>query len=287
MGSIERYFKKLSVAELLILVNIALFLVTKILVITKVSTNGQIHKIVGLPQNPVFFIEKPWTIFTYAFFHNNFSHLFWNMVLLYFIGQLFLNLFPKKAFLKIYFLGIFFSGLIFLSIYYFFPSLFENSIALGASGAIMCVLIFLCYKVPHYSVQLFFSIRLQLWYIGALFIIIDLIQITLSNNIGGRFIHLGGALTGLILGLLNSHKQICENIFFLNILTKKNKIEKAEKKIKNIAKNQKPTNKLTEEQQLIQHKTNKILEKISTSGYTSLTDEEKKFLFHASKNLND
>ncbi|GJQ06290.1 rhomboid family intramembrane serine protease [Capnocytophaga cynodegmi] len=268
--------KRINLAEQVILLNVLLFLITRLLIVFSELSQFQINTWIGLPQSINEFLTKPWTIVTYSFFHANFQHLFWNMLMLFFAGRIFFNLFNNKQFVRVYCTGIIFSGISFLLIEALFPLLFDGSILLGASGAIMALLVFITVIVPKYTVYLLFSIQMKLWAVVSFLILYDIIQI--SSNPGGKIVHLGGAFTG----------------YFIGILTKK-PIYLKSKKIVKLTKNNvcngnvkplKSNNDLSESQKLKQHKVNILLDKISASGYTSLTEEEKKFLFEVSKDMN-
>jgi len=141
---------------------------------------------------------RPWTILTYAFFHGDFGHIFWNLILLYFSGRMMVNLFKPQLFINTFFLGVFVGGATFVLSYNFFPA-FEGQSArlIGSSAGVMAVLIFMCSYMPFKNVRLFvFNIKLV--YIGFFFIALDLIQIPVNNS-GGHLAHLGGALIGFLI----------------------------------------------------------------------------------------
>lgn len=213
------------------------------------------------------FYKSGWTLVSYAFFHNDFWHWFFNMVLLYFSGILFLNLFSQWKFLKIYLWGIIFGGLFFMISYHIFPALSERkSYLLGASAGIMAVLIFICTYTPLYKIRFWGIIQMPLWILGVFLILTDLISIPISNS-GGKIAHLGGAFCGFIWA------------FYLKFSSKK--------KVKSTKKIQQKTGKLSKDDVEYQKKIDIILKKISKSGYESLTDAEKSFLFNASKRLKE
>lgn len=269
--------QKLNFAEQIILLNVVFFAITHLLINVGDFPQYQINKWVGLPQSIKGFFVKPWTIITYSFFHANFQHLFWNMLILFFTGKIFFNIFNEKQFVRVYCAGIIFGGLSFLLIDRLFPLFFNDSILLGASGAIMALLVFVSVIVPRYTLYLLFSIRVKLWMVVLFLILYDIIQI--SSNPGGKIAHLGGAFTGYFIGILTKQpvksrrKKIAK-------LTKNNNFEKSAKSLKS-------EDNLSESQKITQHKVNILLEKISTSGYASLTEQEKNFLFEASKDMNN
>ena len=216
----------------------------------------------ALSQSPKSLLSQPWTLVTYSFFHTGFGHWFFNMIMLYFGGVLFMNLSSPRRFLGVYFLGIIIGGLFFVLTYQVFPvfSHREGDFLLGASAGIMAVMIFLASYIPSYRIYLLGVFSLPLWVLGALLIIVDLISIPVANA-GGHIAHLGGASIGGLYALY------LKRGFRLSFSFNKKKKE-----------TNKYPNKATEE------RINTILDKIAKSGYDSLTREEKNYLFLASKN---
>ena len=225
---------------------------------------------------------KPWTLITYSFIHSGFFHLFWNMYLLYFSSRLMLNLFSEKIFFKVYFLGILLGGLTFMLSYSIFPAFQDISpIMVGASAGVMAVFIFMATYSPDLEVRLIFF-NLKLRYLGLAFVLLDVIQIPYGNA-GGHLAHLGGAALGYFyVRKLNKGVDIgtpFEDFFdrFKNLFASKSKLKTVYKKTppQSFSK----TSSSDEEQKTI----DAILDKISKSGYESLSQKEKDFLFQAGK----
>ena len=222
-------------------------------------------------------IFKPWSIISYSFFHSGFFHLFWNMIILLYSGQIFLNLFPNKMFLSTYFVGVIFGGIIFIFCYNIFPVFFNSySTMIGSSAGVMAILIFICVYSPNYEIRiLFFNIKLL--YIGLFFVFFDIIQIPYGNA-GGHFAHLGGSLVGFIYARqIKNGKDIFDSFLFLIISI----FYKTKKKENKIIKND-HGNILHKD--INQKKIDQILDKINSSGYDSLSKEEKDFLFKNREN---
>ena len=246
-----------------------------------------------LPSSLGNFIVMPWAIITYAFVHYDFLHILFNMLWLYVIARMFLNLFSVKMALHVYFLGAISGGLLFMLCYTLFPSVFgANSNLVGASAAVRALLIFLCAYMPSQDVR-FFMFNIKLWHIGLAIVVLDVIGVFsgISNpatgNAGGNLAHLGGALLGyfyakqLLLG--NDMGKVFEPItnFFTNLLNSSKKGP-----LKTVHKNKSKVGGYTKadfNEFNNQKKIDVILDKISKSGYDSLTAEEKEFLFRAGK----
>ena len=231
-------------------------------------------------------LEKPWTLVSYAFFHASFSHLFFNMIMLYFGGQLFLNLFNAKRFLNVYFLGLITGGLVFLLSYTIFPVFSGNGASLiGASAGVTAIFIFICAYMPYQEVRvLFFNVKL--WQLGVFFILTDLIQIP-NGNAGGHLAHIGGGILGLVYANKLKEGQDIGR-FFDAVLSSLSKVfTRTKSPLKTAYKNNKSasskgvTTAYKEREQ--QKKIDAILDKISHSGYDSLTKEEKDYLFSSGK----
>ncbi len=225
---------------------------------------------------------KPWTLITYSFIHTGFFHLFWNMYLLYFASRLMLNLFNEKTFFNVYFLGVLLGGLTFILSYSVFPAFQDISpIMVGASAGVMAVFIFMATYSPDLEVRLiFFNIKLR--YLGLAFVLLDVIQIPYGNA-GGHLAHLGGAALGYFyVRRLEQGVDIgtpFENLVnrFLNLFSKQSKLKTVYKKTT------KSTTTKTTNTDEDQKRIDAILDKISKSGYDSLSQKEKDFLFQAGK----
>lgn len=229
------------------------------------------------------FLFQPWTLLTYSFLHSGFFHLFWNMYLLFFASRMFLNLLPSKTFFNTYFLGVVIGGFTFLVSYSLFPAFINSTPRMvGASAGVMAILVFIATFTPEKEVRLiFFNIKLQ--YIGLAFVLLDVIQIPYGNA-GGHLAHLGGAS----LGFLYAHrlKQGTDiGLSFESFVDKILVLFRKKAPLKTVYKNQNSRPKTSERSNDNSYQKNidLILDKISASGYDSLSKEEKEFLFKAGK----
>lgn len=280
-GGLRYQFARLSIAEKLIVANVLVFLVDGLL---KALLDMNLSNWFLLPKDFIEFIGQPWSLVTYSFFHAGFMHIFWNMVMLYFSSRIFLNLFDGQRFLNVYFLGVIVGGLVFLFSYNVFPTLLNTNTALiGASAGVTAVLIFVCAYLPNQEVRVFFF-NVKLWYIGAFFVLVDLIQIPYGGNIGGRLAHLGGAFLGYLYArqLMNG-KDIGSGFAKLRLGMANLFKPKKKSPLKTVYKKQGGDSKAEYDRQARQRKIDTILDKISKSGYESLSKEEKDFLFKAGK----
>ncbi|SFM75059.1 Membrane associated serine protease, rhomboid family [Algoriella xinjiangensis] len=228
-------------------------------------------------------LYKPWQIITYSWLHGSLFHLLMNMVLLYFVGQMFLQQFQNRNFYTFYFFGGIFGGIFFL----LFQNIFNYShLLVGASAAVYAVFFALIAYNPKMPVRLMFiPSAFPLLYVGYVFIAFDVYNIISDQNAGGSISHLGGALFGYLY-----MKQFEKGNDFLGkfIFQIEGLFKKREKSTFKTYKNTSSTNNQSVPRDDYdfnhlkvekQKKIDTILDKISRSGYESLSKEEKDFLF--------
>ena len=270
----------LNIAEKIILLNVIIFIIPFFIKTFFFLFNMESFDLIywlKLSPDILTFIFTPWTIITYGFIHGSISHILWNMILLYFSSRFFLNLFSAEKFLNTYFLGIILGGIIFLFSFSIFP-VFKNSYAnlIGSSAGVMSVLIFVCTYSPDQEIRIIFF-NLKLKYLGIALVLIDIIQIP-SGNAGGNLAHLGGSLFGFIYAnQLKKGNDI--GLFFEKFLFSFYNFFNKPVRLKTVHKN-KNTNQTSIDKQ---KRVDDILDKISNSGYDSLSKEEKDFLFKIGK----
>ncbi|MEX0291630.1 MAG: rhomboid family intramembrane serine protease [Flavobacteriaceae bacterium] len=285
-GNLKYQFARLGITEKLIALNVVVYIVNSLLPFLFQLDSDIFMRWFELPKDFFDFITQPWSLITYSFFHGGIWHLFWNMVILYVFGRIFLDLYGPGKFINVYFLGVIFGGLLFLLSYNVFPALIGFKAALiGASAGVTAVLIFVCAYTPNREIRLLFF-NVKLWYIGAFFVLADLIQIP-SGNAGGHLAHLGGAILGYVYARqLTKGKDIGTGFTRfregLSELFKKKERRKSPLKTVHRRKT-KATTDVNYDKAARQRKIDTILDKISKSGYESLSKAEKDFLFKAGK----
>ncbi|WP_452602518.1 rhomboid family intramembrane serine protease [Pontimicrobium sp. MEBiC06410] len=275
--------RKLNILEKIIVLNVIIFLIVSILS----PILGSVLKWLELPSDFNSYIIKPWTILSYAFLHYSFIHLLFNMLWLYFVGRILLTLFRPKTALNIYFLGAIVGGLFFQLGYTIAPDFFKGSgYLIGASAGVRALFIFLCAYMPNKEVELL-AFKLKLWYLGAFFVAVDVINIFGQDNQGGYLAHLGGVVLGYIYAkqLLKGNDIGAGFEKMMDWVTSWFRVSKSSN-MKTVYKDKTKVGGYTKgefNQFNNQKKVDIILDKISKSGYESLTAEEKEFLFKAGK----
>lgn len=229
-------------------------------------------------------LYQPWSLITHMFMHIGLGHIFWNMLLFYWVGQIFTEYLGGKKLLNVYLLGGVFAILFQLLLMNAVPALSRyvspGSYALGASASVNACLVAIATLIPEYTVGLLLLGPVRLKYIAAAVVIISLINIP-NGNAGGEIAHIGGALFGFIYT-----KQLRQGNDLGGWLTKlfdritrpksrsRMTVQRGRKSVSDDS--YKESKKYNEE--LIDG----ILDKISKSGYNSLTKEEKEILFSVS-----
>ena len=284
LDDLKLQYKIGGIALRVIYWNIACFLISLVFFYQYSGGGFAYPDWLALSSDPNSFLFRPWTLLTYAFFHSSFLHLLFNMMVLNFASQLFLTFFTQKQYLGLYILSAIFAGIVFALSYYFLG--YAGSIV-GASAAIMAILVAATTYQPLMNVRLLLIGNVKLWHITAVILILDLMQLRLEN-MGGHISHLAGALFGFIyIKLLQNGSDLSIVIsrtidFFVNLFKKSPSTP-----FKKVHKNyQKPTEKVTSRivtKDKTQQQIDEILDKISQSGYDCLTKEEKEFLFKAGK----
>lgn len=281
LDDLKLQYKTGGMVQKLIFWNIGCFLLSLVFFYSFSVGSFQIPTWIALSSDLGTFIRTPWTLVTFNFFHYGFFHLIFNLIVLHFSGRLFSTYFTDKQLLGVYVLGGIFSGITFVLSYIIIG---KAGLLVGASGAIMAILLSATTFAPFMLLRIPLIGIVKLWHVTFVILLIDLIQLPLDNT-GGHIAHLGGALFGfLYIKLLQSGTDLSKGIsmildFFVN-LSKPKKKTPFKKVHRNTTK--KTVNSFSEKD-ITQKQIDDILDKISKSGYDSLTKEEKEFLFKAGK----
>ena len=269
---IDRLFKSGNPAMLYIGINIIVFLVVNIgsLFLVKGLGNELISQYLAFPADFAQWPLRFYTLLTYAFLHKDLFHILFNLLWLYWMGNLFLDFLKSRQFQVVYWGGAIIGALAFALIFNLSPQLNASGASLiGASAAVMAIFSAVATLVPNYSIRLLLFGDVRLKYLLLVYVLIDIVGTSPgSGNIGGNLAHLGGALFGFVyIKLLQSGTDLS------SFMVKKPKMK--------VVRNE-PQKKKTEI--INQEEIDAILDKISKTGYEKLTAKEKQTLFDASKN---
>jgi hypothetical protein len=221
------------------------------------------------------------------FLHYDFFHILFNMLWLYWFGKIFLEYLNAKKLYAVYLLGGLSGGLVYILAFNIFPAFSESvkeSVALGASAAVLAIVMAISFHVPNYRLYLMFIGPVKLKFIALATILIDILSIP-SNNAGGHLAHIGGAIFGIVFALgLNRGKgrsggfnRIMKSLFAR--FRRKPKMRVEYTRTGRTETDMEYNARKAEEQKDI----DRILDKISRGGYGALSKEEKDLLFRSSK----
>jgi len=238
----------------------------------------------ALPADFGMLASRPWTLLTYMFLHLDFLHILFNLLWLYWMGQIFLGYFGQGKLVTIYLLGGITGGLFYVAGYNSFPvfsGMVADSRLLGASASVIAIVTALAIHAPNHNLHLMFIGSVKMKYIALFSILMYVIGIS-STNAGGNLAHLGGASWGMI-SILLLRRGIDPGKGFNRLIS--GIIEPFIPKPNVKVSYRKPVDDIDYNRQKNQDKTrmNEILEKISKSGYDSLSKEEKEILFRMGK----
>jgi len=284
---IKRKFQGGDALMRLLLINVGVFLLINIylllLFITKAEPTAFLGDNLALAasSNWEVLLIRPWSVVTHMFAHVQFGHFLFNMIALYFMGQLFVSLQGSKRLLNLYVLG----GLSGFALFFIAYNVFEvfrtiqGTYVLGASAAVMAITVAAATLQPKREIYLFGAIRLELMWLAAILILLDLASVRSGINSGGHIGHIGGAIFGFIYARqLQKGKEM--GSWLTSLFERVSRLFSG-KRMKVVSNNGRPK---TDEQFNLekkerQRRTDEILDKISRSGYDSLSKGEKEFLF--------
>lgn len=288
---LKETFRRGNIYIQLIYINAAVFVLTTLTEVMLQLFNRSLadaFRWLELPASLSNFIVQPWSLLTYMFMHAGFMHLLFNMLWLYWFGALFLQFFSAKHLRGVYILGGICGGLLYMAAYNIFPyfrPITDHSFMVGASASVLAIVAATAYREPNYPIRLFLFGVIRLKYLALIVIGTDLLFVT-SGNAGGHIAHLGGALAGLwfaaglskgsdLTAWINKSLDALASLFRFKRRKPKMKVRYGTGREKDYDYNARKKAQSAE--------IDRILDKLKKSGYESLTTEEKKNLFDASK----
>ena len=290
---LKRTFQQGNIVVRLIYINVAAFvlctLLSTVLAFFNIKVNELLVDYLWLPSNLLSLLHRPWTFITYMFMHAGVWHLLGNMLWLYWFGKLFLYFFSAKHLRGLYIVGGLLGGVLYLVAYNALP-VFESKSAMlvGASASVLAIAIATAVREPEYRINLMFVGPVRLKYFALFIVLFDTLSIG-SSNAGGHIAHLGGALAGwwFTKGISSGYDithwvNVCLDGIVGLFSKRERKPRKPKMKVHT-------TNSRTTDYEYNARKkeksdeVDKILDKLKQSGYSSLSDEEKRRLFEASK----
>ncbi len=298
LEEIGRFLRTKAILPRLILINAVVWLIAGIVRVisflfdySDADILGNIVDYLALPASLPTLLERPWTLLTYMFLHLDFFHILFNLLWLFWFGKIFLEFLKARQMFWVYLLGGFSGGLLYVLFYNIFP-VFEKSVdqsfALGASASVMAIVTAISFYVPGYTVHLLLIGRVRIIFIALVLFVLDFFMIR-SSNAGGHIAHIGGALFGFFYILTLGKGMNFSGIFpsFRNLKVfrrmkpgrRKSPFSSSANGSSRPVTDDEYNARRAERQKMI----DAILDKISKSGYESLTSEEKEFLFRSGR----
>lgn len=285
--NLKRTFQAGNILAKLIYINVGLFVLIRltgvILMLFNIDSFSLLQYL-QMPSSPEMLLYRPWTVFTYMFTHFDFLHILFNMLWLYWFGGLFLNFFSERQLGGLYVLGGIAGAVLFMLAYNVFPyfqTVASSSYLMGASASVMAIVFAVSFYRKDLEIALLLIGRVKLIYLALFTFAIDLLAIT-SDNAGGHIAHIGGALFGIWFAMrIRQGKDLTAPMnrlidWLVNLGKRKPKMKVTHKRAET-----------DYEYNVRKHRENgeidSILDKLKHSGYESLSAEEKRKLFDASK----
>ena len=291
---LRQTFRQGNIVVRLIYINVAVYVLCTLLSVVLglfAIPSVELLRNFYLPADLLQLLRRPWTLITYMFMHAGVWHLLGNMLWLYWFGRIFLYFFSAKHLRGLYVVGGLVGGLLYIVAYNLFP-IFSGQLysatLLGASASVLAIAIATAVREPDYRINLMFIGPVRLKYFALFIVLFDALYVG-SNNAGGHIAHLGGALAGW--WFANGFSQGRDITHWVNVcmdalggLFVKRERKPRKPKMKVHSQNSRAADYDYNARKKAQaDDVDKILEKLKKSGYSSLSDEEKRRLFEASK----
>lgn len=233
--------------------------------------------------------QRPWSVITYMFLHTAVPHILWNMVVFWTSGLLFENLLGGRRLVANYLLGGM-AGLLLCLVAGPWTGWLSGDVdgpVLGASGAVMSVLVGVTAYQPDLPVNVLLIRAVPIKWVTIVLLVLDLVAIRGGDNTGGHLTHIGGALYGFLSANQMKHGRDW-NLAVGNALARLGSLFSGKRTGRMRVAKRPRSHVLADEQYNVarrdrQARVDAILDKISKSGYDSLSREEREFLFRASK----
>lgn len=243
----------------------------------------------ALSSDGLVLLRHPWTLLTYAFVHENFLHILFNMLNLYWFGQIIREYLGDRRLVSLYVLGALAGAAFFLLAYNFLPVLrpLMGQPVIGASASVTAIIVAAATLLPDYTFMLFIVGAVKIKWIAVVVVLISIAGIN-GGNPGGEITHLGGALLGFLFvkqlkaGRDMGRPVVATGLWISNLFQRRPAMQVTHRSPvavgRSAAGSAKSAASTTPPEEV-----DLILDKISRSGYESLSKEEKQKLFRASQ----
>ena len=290
IDTLKQKYKSGNVITRLMFINTLVFVILKVIVVIFTLFNIRTLDPVtflGVPSHIPILLRRIWTIFTYMFVHEGFLHLLFNMLWLYWFGQIFLQYFSGRTLGSLYLLGGLAGAVLYVIAFNTIPyyTMMNRGWMIGASAAVMAIVMGTAFYRPEVQLNLLFVGSIKIVYIAIFAFVIDFLSLGSTANPGGHVAHIGGALLGYIFAMQYKKGKDITNWMsrMLDAVVGlfKPRTKKAKMKVQ-YSRNENDWD-YNKRKHDVQEEIDAILDKLKKSGYSSLSADEKKKLFDASK----
>lgn len=296
IDDLKRTFRQGNIVVRLIYINVAVFVIGLLLSVVLGLFNVNINYFLRdlyLPADLLQLLRRPWTLITYMFMHAGAWHLLGNMLWLYWFGKLFLYFFSSKHLRGLYVVGGLAGALLYIIAYNLLPAFsaqLYSATLVGASASVLAIAIATAVREPDFRINLMFIGPVKLKYFALFIVLFDVLYVG-SNNAGGHLAHLGGALAGwwFVRGLGRGYDithwvNMCIDAIGGPFHKRERKPRKPKMKVHvhNATSDRAADYEYNARKKEQSDEVDRILEKLKKSGYSSLSEEEKRKLFEAS-----
>ncbi len=294
MNTLWSQFKQSNMLNRLIYINLAVFVVVKlvdiVMMLSGVQAANPVVEFLGAYAGWENLIRHPWGEVTYMFLHQGFLHILFNLLWLFWFGRIFLEYFTGRQLLNVYICGGIAGALLYTLAFNIFPAFDATyAMAIGASAAVYAIVLATAVYVPNYTVYLLFLGQVKIKWIAVFSLISDLAMLD-GANAGGHIAHIGGALFGIFyIASLRKGTDIAAWVGRVidavsGIFKRKPKMKVSYKRTDGGYRRAESDYDYNARKHNEQKEIDAILDKIAKSGYNGLTEEEKRTLFRNSRN---
>ena len=255
------------------------------------GTYESIRRQLELSSSIPVLLRHPWTLLTYSFLHQDFFHILFNMLNMYWFGQIIREYLGDRRLVSLYILGALAGAAFFLLAFNLLP-VFQSGIGipvLGASASVTAIIVATATLLPDYTFMLFIIGAVKIKWIALVVVLISIAGIN-GGNPGGEITHLGGALLGFVfIKQLKAGRDIGTPVtavgeWFGRVFSQKPGMRVTHRQPVTATARSASSSATTGSATLAaQDEIDLILDKISRSGYESLSKDEKQKLFRASQ----
>ncbi len=287
---LKQRYRTGNVMTKLIFINVGVFILLKI--ISVIFTLFNIYAVdlitfLGVPSHIPLLLYRIWTPITYMFVHEGFLHLLFNMLWLYWFGQIFMQYFTGRTLGSLYVLGGLAGALLYVVAFNTIPYYMQmdRGWMIGASAAVMAIVMGAAFYRPDVQLNMLFLGPVKIMYIALFAFVLDFLSLGDATNPGGHVAHIGGALLGYIFAVRYKKGQDITRWmspvidWFVDLF--KPRTHNPKMKVKHTR--QETDWDYNKRKHSEQEEIDAILDKLKQSGYSSLSSEEKRKLFDASK----